>query len=226
VKPVLAGAAAVAALAYPLLAHGAAALDSGALALAAAAVLLVLVLAPALRRLDPAAWLSLLAAGSVLAWLFLSDRALLPLYAVPVLLNLLVAWLFGRSLRAGATPLVERIARLLHGAPLAPDLLRYTRRVTLGWTVLLVLLALVNAVLALLAVPDGVLVMAGIAPPLAVPRTAWSLFANLLNYLILALAFAGEFLWRRHRFPEHAQGGLAAFAASVARLGPGFWRAS
>lgn len=225
-KPVLAGAAVMAALAYPLLAHGAAALDSGALALAAAALLLLVLLAPALRRGAPAAWLALLPAGAALAWLFSSDHALLPLYAAPVALNGLVAWLFGRSLRAGATPLVERIARLLHGAPLEPALVRYTRRVTLGWTVLLLLLALVNAALALLAVPDGVLAAAGITPPFPVPRNTWSLFANLLNYAIVALAFTGEFLWRRQRFPEHARGGLAAFAGRVARLGPGFWRAS
>lgn len=223
-KPLLAGGALLAALAYPLLAHGAAALDSAGLALTAAAMLLVLALLPALRRGALPAWLALLAAAAGLTWLFLQDRALLPLYVVPVLLNLLVAWLFGRSLRAGRTPLVERIARLLHGAPLSPGLVRYTRRVTVGWTLLLLALALLNGALALLAVPDGLLAAAGVTPPLAVPRTLWSLFANLLNYLVLGLAFAGEFLWRRWRFPEHARGGFAGFAADVARLGPGFWR--
>src|SRR5690606_9778916 len=152
-----------------------------------------------------------------LAWLFHRGQALLQLYAAPVLLNLLVAWLFGRSLRRGRTPLVERIARLLHGAPLAPDLVRYTRRVTLGWTVLLLALALLNAALALLATPGGLLETAGISPPVTVPRTLWSLFANLLNYVVLALAFCGEFLWRRLRFPGHAEGGLAGFASRVAR---------
>ena len=225
-KPLLAAAAGLAALAYPLLAHGAAALDSGSLALAAAALLLVLALLPALRRGAPLAWLALAAITTLLAWLFHRGQALLPLYAAPVLLNLLAARLFGRSLRRGRTPLVERIARLLHGAPLPPDVVRYTRRVTLGWTVLLLGLALLNAVLALLASPDGLLEAAGLVPPVAVPRSVWSLFANLINYLVLALAFVGEFLWRRRRFPEHASGGLAAFVAGVARLGPGFWRAS
>lgn len=224
-KPLLAGAALLAALAFPLLAHAAAALDSGVMALCAMAVLLVLSLLPGLRRGAVTAWLGLLVAGAALAWLFAQDRALLPLYAVPVLLNLLAAWLFGSSLRAGRTPLVERIARVLHGAPLSPELTRYTRRVTQGWTTLLLALALLNGVLALLVVPDGLLASAGIKPSLAVPRTLWSLFANLLNYVVLVAAFAAEFLWRRHRFPEHAQGGLAGFAASVARLGPGFWRA-
>src|SRR5690606_3389023 len=92
VKRLLAAAAMLAALAYPLLAHGAAAFDSGALALAATAVLLVLLLLPALRRGAVAAWLALPATAGALAWLFLHGRALLPLYLVPVLLNLLVAW--------------------------------------------------------------------------------------------------------------------------------------
>lgn len=220
-----AGAALAAALAYPLLAHGAAAAGSDTLALLALLLLLLLALAPALRRASVLAWAALAGGAAALAWLFSSGQAFVPMYLVPVAINLLVAWLFGRSLRAGATPLVEGIATRMHGAPLGPELTAYTRAVTLGWTLLLVALALVNAALAALAVPDGLLVGAGIATPLQVPRSLWSLFANLLNYAILGLAFLAEFLWRRHRFPAHAQGGLRAFVAGLLRLGPGMLRA-
>lgn len=52
---------------------------------------------------------------------------------LPVLVLLWLAVFFGRSLRAGAVPLIERIARV--GKPdLSPALCRYTRRLTALWT--------------------------------------------------------------------------------------------
>ena len=48
---------------------------------------------------------------------------------LPVLVLLWLAVFFGRSLRAGVVPLIERIARV--GKPdLSPALCRYTRRLT------------------------------------------------------------------------------------------------
>lgn len=226
-RRLLAGAGLLAALAYPLLAHAAAVLDHGAIAVCAAALLLVLLLLPALRRGSVVALLALVAGLAGLLWLGRSGWAMLPLYAPPVLLNALVAWLFGRSLLRGRVPLVERMARALRGAeqPLDPRVAAYARRVTLGWTVLLASLAGVNLVLALLAAPGGLLLAMQLTPPVTVPQTVWSLFANLLNYLLVVLAFVLEYLWRGHRFPDHGRhGGLAAFSGRVLKLGPAFWR--
>ena len=51
---------------------------------------------------------------------------------VPVLVLLWLAFFFGRTLRSGATPLIERIAR--RGNPvLSVTLCRYTRRLTAIW---------------------------------------------------------------------------------------------
>ena len=59
---------------------------------------------------------------------------------VPSLGLLWLAYLFGRTLRAGAIPLVQQIARC--GTPaLSPALCRYTRRLTGIWCAYFVLVA-------------------------------------------------------------------------------------
>jgi uncharacterized membrane protein len=222
VNRAVAGVGALAMLAYPLLAHGAAALDSRVLALLAAMLLL---LWPALRRGRIVAWLLLAAGAAALAWLARRGLGMLPLYAPPVLLNGLVAWLFGRTLVRGRTPLIERVMQALQPAVAAdPDAVRYARGLTLAWALLLGTLAAASLVLALLATPDGLLLAAGIAPPVTVAQSLWSLFANILNYAIVGGFFALEFAWRRRRFPSHAHAGFAEFGARIARLGPAFWR--
>ncbi|HKE92939.1 MAG TPA: hypothetical protein VKB34_01420, partial [Povalibacter sp.] len=73
---------------------------------------------------------------------------------------------------------------------------------TLAWTVLLAAIATTNLLLALLVVPDGLLLSAGITPPIRVSPTQWSLFANLIGYLLIAAFFLCEYAWRQHRFPQ------------------------
>jgi uncharacterized membrane protein len=51
---------------------------------------------------------------------------------IPPLVLLWLGFVFGQSLRAGATPLIERIARRSNAALPAP-LCRYTRRLTALW---------------------------------------------------------------------------------------------
>ena len=52
---------------------------------------------------------------------------------LPTLVLLWLAFFFGRTLRPGAVPLIERIARV--GKPdLSPALCRYTRRLTAMWS--------------------------------------------------------------------------------------------
>ncbi len=63
-------------------------------------------------------------------------------------------------------------------------------------------LSLTNLVLGLLAEPDGMLLAAGITPPVTVPELWWSLVANLIGYLLVAAFFLIEYAYRRHRFPR------------------------
>jgi uncharacterized membrane protein len=63
---------------------------------------------------------------------------------LPTLLLLWLAYLFGSSLRRGAMPLIERIARRSNSA-LPQALCRYTRRLTAIWCISLLAAALIAA---------------------------------------------------------------------------------
>lgn len=213
-------------VAYPLLAHAASLRQDGVLAALATLALLVLVLADALLAARMAAWLALAAAVAGAGWLAASDYALLPLLLAPALCIAAVGWLFARSLLAGRRPLIARIVAALEGEHALveePGLLRYARNLTAAWAVLLGALALVNLVLAMIAVPDGMLAMLGARPVPSVTQAQWSWFANVATYAVLAAFFLGETLLRRHRFPQHHRG-LRDFMRRMAALGPGFWR--
>jgi uncharacterized membrane protein len=107
-------------------------------------------------------------------------------------MNGLLAVIFGRSLRAGETPLCTRFADRLHG-PLTPVEMRYTRRVTLAWTLLFAAITLTTLVLYA-------------AAPLAV----WSLFVNFVTVPLIAAMFAAELAVRRRVLPPADRGGILA----------------
>ena len=163
--------------------------------------------------------------GLIIAILLLLGRAhatLLALYLPPVAINFAVAWLFGHTLLHGRVPLVERLVRVLHAGEerIDPEIIRYARRVTLAWTMLLALLGVLNLVLAICVVPGGFLHAFGIPPPLAVPQEWWSSVANIGSYLILGAFFALEYAYRRHRFPEQPYRNAADFLRKAVAAGP------
>ena len=116
--------------------------------------------------------------------------------------NLVLALLFGRTLAAGREPLVTTFARIAHGT-LEPDVLRYTRRVTVAWTAFFVALFAVSSAL----------YFGG-------PRGAWSTFANLLSPLLVGAMFVVEYAVRHRVLPGHRRigilGGVRAFSRHFA----------
>jgi len=80
-------------------------------------------------------------------------------------------------------------------------------------------LTAVNFLLAMFARPGGLLLAAGIEPVVAVPLSAWSLFANVLTYGIIAALFLGEYAVRKRRFPQQPYRGLIDFTRRLAALG-------
>ena len=210
------------AVAYPLLAHLSSVLGSRALTLASVAVLCAAVLGKPLPEGRRAAWIALpLAALGVVALARLDAVALL-LFLPPVLLNAYLAWLFGHTLAGDGTPLIERLVRLLQppGVPFEPGVIGYTRTLTALWTGVFVVLGTTNLVLASLATPRGLIESAGLPAPVTVPLEAWSLFANVLNYLIVAGLFLAEFAYRRRRFPGRPYRNLADFLRRSAAVAP------
>ena len=193
------------AIAYPILAHIASVTDSRALTLASVVVLGVAVLWQPL--LDGRRW-ALIAvpfAALTAAALFQIDAISLVLFVPPVLFYAWLAWLFGHTLARGRTALIERLVRLLQppGVALEPGVVGYAQRLTRAWTALFVALGATNLALAILA-----------------PRDVWSLFANLLNYAIVAVFFGLEYCYRRRRFPERPYRNFPHFLRRVADVWP------
>lgn len=172
------------------------------------------------------AWLAMLVAASVLAWGSHSPRMMLALLLVPVVFLGMFGWLFARTLLPGRTPLVHRIVDAMEGpeqAAATPGLYRYAHRLTVVWAVSLGALALINLVLACIAVPGGLLAQLGVQPPVQVTDAQWSWFSNIANYGLVGLVFVAEYLYREHRFPGRYKNPLD-FARRAAALGPERWR--
>ncbi len=128
----------------------------------------------------------LLAAGAF--WLVLSDlivRNYMWFYLLQHAgINGGLAVFFGRTLLGQRTPLITRFAAIVHdGMP--PGQTRYTRQVTVAWTLFFLTIAMLSIVLFLFA-----------------PIEVWSLFANILYLPLLILMFAVEYLVRLRRLPH------------------------
>jgi uncharacterized membrane protein len=184
------------ACAYPLVAHLAAARHSVRLTLAAVALLTASALLKSLLRGRVAAWLAVLVVIAGCWVLARSSVPLLPLYLPPVLVPAFLAWVFGQTLLPGRTPLIEQMVHMLHAQHAAPEpgALVYARRLTLAWTILLIVLASTNLLLAVFAA-----------------REVWSLFANLIAYVIVGAFFLVEYAYRRRRFPRQPYRNMLEF---------------
>jgi uncharacterized membrane protein len=134
-------------------------------------------------------WASLCAVGAIVA---LFARALMGgaanvegLYlAQHVLIHLFLASWFGSSLRRGVRPIVSGLAARVHRQMTAP-MWRYTRNVTIAWTLYFLSMALLSGLLYAAASFD-----------------IWALFANLLTPVAVTAMFAGEYLLRYWLHPD------------------------
>ena len=207
------------AIAYPVLAHLAVVSRSVAVTVASLAVLASLALLPRLAARSVVAWCLAPLAAAGLVLLAQSNAAWLPLYATPVFVNVFGAWIFGHTLAPGQTPLIERLARLLHEPEgISDEVARYARKVTLMWAVFLSALAVLNLTLALLATPGGVLLMMGWRPIVTVPVEVWSLFANFIDYVLAGALFLGEYAYRQRKFPEQPYRNVIDFMRRARRI--------
>lgn len=116
--------------------------------------------------------------------------------------NLLLAYLFGRTLAADEEPLCTRFARLVHGE-LPPKVGEYTRQVTLAWTIFFVTVAALSCALYL-----GGFV------------AAWSIFASVATPVLMVAMFVIEYAIRSRALPNVERvgilGGIRAFSRHFA----------
>jgi uncharacterized membrane protein len=123
----------------------------------------------------------------------------LPLLA-QLAICLSVAWLFGRTLRPGAVPLVTQMAHAVHGT-LPPAIEAYARSLTVAWTLFMLALGAASVTLFLHASLD-----------------AWSFFANVLLLPLVAVMFLAEYGYRTLRYSWFAHATLAQSAMAFQRL--------
>lgn len=152
----------------------------GALVALAPLALLLLLAFLRSRGRGPLPWLAVMAFAVALwlCWGALKRHFPSVYFVEDVAMKLVLGAMFGRTLVGNAEPLCTRFARLLHGE-LPPEVRRYTRQVTLAWTVFFLGMAALSCVLFL---ADFV--------------AAWSVLANILTLPLVAAMFAVEYAIR------------------------------
>ena len=114
-----------------------------------------------------------------------SRTALAALNGVPhAAINVLLLWVFGRTLVNAREPLITSFARRMHGS-LPAHVEAYTRRVTAAWCVFFAAQIALSAILFT-----------------ASPLEVWSFFVNVLAFPLVGVMFVAEYLYRIARFPE------------------------
>lgn len=132
--------------------------------------------------------MALVAIGTGVVWLLLRDLIVENYMWFYLLqhagINGALAIFFGRTLLGGRIALITRFAAIVH-PEMPPEQLRYTRQVTLAWTLYFAGVALVSIMLFLFA-----------------PIEVWSFFANILYLPMLITMFAVEYMVRLRCLPH------------------------
>ncbi len=147
-----------------------------------------------MKRANVGWGLILLGSGLLACQAYYQPVAQMMLFLPPVLINLLLCFLFAQTLRTGSTPLISAFAKVVHGHELDEVARHYTRAVTQLWAGLFILLALESLLLAFFA-------------PLAI----WSLFTNFVNYILVLLVFIVEYQVRIRCLPYLKHPGFIGF---------------
>ncbi|WP_439520375.1 hypothetical protein [Hydrogenophaga sp.] len=138
----------------------------------------------------------------LLAWLWPQLRSNVPLlyYLQHLGIHVALGVFFGRSLLGPGEALITRMARRIFSHELSARKVRYTRNVTLAWTVFFFANALVSTVLFIFA-----------------PPAIWSVHANLLTGPLIGLMFVVEHIWRLCVLAPHERPGLADIVKAYRR---------
>ena len=112
--------------------------------------------------------------------------------------NLALAIVFGRTLAPGHEALCTRFARLVHDS-IPPEVERYTRKVTVAWTIFFATLFVLSC-----ALYFGNFL------------AAWSMLANILSPILIGAMFVVEYAVRLRALPHWERvgimGGIRAFS--------------
>ncbi|VAW77137.1 FIG017861: hypothetical protein [hydrothermal vent metagenome] len=148
-------------------------------------------------------WLAAIAGGALMTTHLFGTDSVSKLSPVPIHAGLL--FLFLNSLRG--TPLIEQFARL-DFPELPPEIKSYTRKLTAVWAGFFAFNIVVCLWLALWGAD-----------------TAWTLYNGLIVYLLIGGLVAGEYVWRRLRFPYLKIPSLLQTSQNIIRNGHKIWGA-
>lgn len=192
------------------------------LSLIAALLLLAALLLPALRQRSGGAIVLWLALAALLLAPALAGRIQLALSALPILILAGLSWLFARTLRRGHDPLIVRCIRVIEGEQrlALPGVARYARGVTAYWACFLAAQAIALTVLLLCARPGGLLDAFGVRAPLAIPRYVLLWYPQAGCWIVLVLAFAAEYAFRRWHLRRVPHPPLKRFLLRLAQRWP------
>ncbi len=120
--------------------------------------------------------------------------------------NVMLAAVFGGTLARGRQALCTRFAEMVHGS-LSLEEVRYSRQVTLAWTLFFLAISLVSSALFFF-----------------VSIEVWSVFANFLSFPLIMLMFVVEYGVRLRKLPQQKNhsimdGVLAYWKTPAARPG-------
>ena len=179
---------------YPLAVHGLVVVDAPWIAVVGLVVTsLVSLLSPLLVRGADREyrWLWIYALLAALGALNIVTHSVYALFLPPVLVNLGLMLFFITTLRASRIPIIERLMRLGTRNALGAELRAYARRLTWIWAAYFLAVAALSLLLAWRASLE-----------------TWSLFTNVVNFIVMAVMFAAQYLYQRQRFGPAAQTSL------------------
>jgi uncharacterized membrane protein len=183
-------------LAYPLAVHTSIVFDQ--VTIASIVLFIIAAVAAAISVTRPAehrgVFPFLFGSLAVLSLLNVVSGTCNALYVTPVVINLAMMAIFAGSLLPGKEPLITTFHRLTVSHDIDPAIATYTRRLTWVWALLFGAMTLESAALALFA-----------------PMVIWSLFANFLNYVFVAVLLFGEYFYRIVHFRHYPHPSLLQF---------------
>ena len=99
-------------------------------------------------------------------------------------IHLALAFTFGITLRAGATPLIVAMGEKVH-REFTAEMRAYARRLTLAWVIYFIGMVVISLIVYALA-----------------PWSWWSFFGNLVTPAAVVVFFVADHLWRHWRHPH------------------------
>lgn len=193
-------------VAYPLVAHIAIWLEHALFIIAYIIFIFFLIAIDKCRTQHWYSGLILLIFAATMSYFLVQGNVQFLLYIPSILILLSLFVLFSHSLLANQTPLITRYALMISDKDKLDDRhFQYSRSVTIVWSVFFLLMAITSITLAIFFSIE-----------------IWSLFSNVISYILMSTLFILEFFYRRHHLSNIAsvENSFFEFVGKVIKIRP------